>query len=822
MLSIGAMSGGQANYYLSLAREDYYLEGGEPPGKWFGKGAEAFGLTGTVQPDELYNLFDGRSPGGETFLVQKYRRKDSVAHRPGWDLTFSAPKSVSALWSQCDEEKRLAIQEIQAAAVLAAITYLQDEAGFTCRGKDGAILERAGLFVALFEHCTSRALDPQLHTHALFMNLSLRADGGTGALSCLHLYEAKMAAGAIYRAELSRLLEQRLGLTIVRDKSWFEIKGVSPKLIKEFSKRREEIVATLMEKGMSSAKAAAAATLETRSSKDFAHRSELFGAWRKDGERLGWGPSMARTLFGKSKQRIVFQELDAAVKRASERLTTDEAHFTRRDFIRYVAEECQGRGIGAKSLIEFAGSHLEKSSDIVRLGEHERNARYTTKQMYALEKEMLTRAEEMGSRSGHTVEDKVVSKVLETQRRSLEKEGKGISAEQEAAVRHITQNKGDIALVSGMAGTGKTTMLNAARECWEKGGYKVLGAAISARAARELGEGAEMDSMTIAKALVMAENGWLKLGKKSVLVVDEAGMVATSDMNKLLKITKDAGAKLVLVGDERQIQPIGPGAPFDELQKRFAPAKLETIVRQKEEWMVEAIKEMAEGKAKEAIQKFADKGFATVGETREESMRQLISQWKEDKVPVKETLILAGTKDEVKKLNNLAQDSRKKAGELGDLSVKVGEEKIHRGDRVMITKNQAKLGVYNGDKGTVTAILPGMGMLRVKLDTGKSVTIPTWASPHVQLGYASTTHKAQGATSLNAYILGGGKMQGRELAYVQASRAKLKTYIYATKAAVGDTIASLANEMSRSRRKSMAHSIVPKPRPTPSPSPSIN
>src|SRR5262249_9678870 len=153
MLSIAALSGGQGNYYLALARDDYYLKGGEPPGRWLGEGAQQLGLKGQVEGPALKHLFRGFSADGAVPLIQGARNSN---HHPGWDLTFSCPKSVSVLWSQAEENVRRAIQEAQAAAVREALDYLQDAAALTRRGKGGHTQERTKLVVASFDHGTSR------------------------------------------------------------------------------------------------------------------------------------------------------------------------------------------------------------------------------------------------------------------------------------------------------------------------------------------------------------------------------------------------------------------------------------------------------------------------------------------------------------------------------------------------------------------------------------------------------------------------------------------------------------------------------------------
>lgn len=227
----------RGDYYLDLAAEDYYLKGGEPPGKWHGKGAKSLSLGCEVKAKELKNLLRGYSVDGQK-LVQNAGKEN---RQSGWDLTFSAPKSVSVAWSQSDSKQRKAFQDAHSKAVKRALEFIENEAILTRRGKGGEQKERAKVAIATFEHGTSRAHDPALHTHALVLNLALREDRTTGTIESRGIYQHKMAAGAIYRAELARLIEtdERLGLIAEKKRSWFELKGVDKGLIDEFSKRRK-------------------------------------------------------------------------------------------------------------------------------------------------------------------------------------------------------------------------------------------------------------------------------------------------------------------------------------------------------------------------------------------------------------------------------------------------------------------------------------------------------------------------------------------------------------------------------------------------------
>jgi conjugative relaxase-like TrwC/TraI family protein len=247
VLSIGNLTGGKGEYYLSLGREDYYLEGGEPPGKWQGRGAEKLGLSGTVDAESFRQLLSGYSPTG-TPLIQNAGEEN---HQPGWDLTFSPPKSVSALWAIADPATKKIIQDAHDLAVGKGIDFIESEAAYTRRGKGGEVIQRTGLVVAAFQHGTSRAQDPQLHTHAVCLNVGVREDGTTGTILSKPIYRMKMTGGAIYRAELAYQLEKQLGLVIERDGFAFNVKGVPQGLCEEFSKRRDQILAELERTGFS-------------------------------------------------------------------------------------------------------------------------------------------------------------------------------------------------------------------------------------------------------------------------------------------------------------------------------------------------------------------------------------------------------------------------------------------------------------------------------------------------------------------------------------------------------------------------------------------
>ncbi len=293
-------AGSHGNYYLKLAREDYYLSGGEPLGQWHGRAVKLLNLQPHVERASFGHLLSGFSPDGKTRWVQNTGNRQRQC---GWDLTFSAPKSVSVLWSQAGPETRRAIEQAHENAVHAALDHLEGTVGLTRRGKGGKTLEAAALLFATFQHGTSRAQEPQLHTHAVLVNLSFRSDGTTGTVVSRGFFQHKMSAGALYRAELARELVKALGVGIEPQKHGFHIQGVSRSLCDAFSSRRHRIRELMSERGLSSAVDAKAVAIETRQKKAQIPRQQLFEMWRGIGRQHGWSTPQVEQLLERAKEK---------------------------------------------------------------------------------------------------------------------------------------------------------------------------------------------------------------------------------------------------------------------------------------------------------------------------------------------------------------------------------------------------------------------------------------------------------------------------------------------------------------------------------------
>ena len=384
-----------------------------------------------------------------------------------------------------------------------------------------------------------------------------------------------------------------------------------------------------------------------------------------------------------------------------------------------------------------------------------------------------------------------------------------LSEEQMNAIHHIVETDGAVKVISGMAGTGKTMLLREAREAWEASAYEVRGAALSGKAAQGLEEGAGIKSETIHRTLSDIEKGDLKISSNTILVVDEAGMVGTRQMAKLVDAMRDGGGKLVLVGDAKQLQPIEAGGPFRAIAESVGAAELTDIRRQRDIKDREAIKNIVKGESGKALRDYAERGLLTVTEDRESALKILISDWKKEvKAKPEEVLIVTGTRLEAAILNGKAQQERRAEGALGDNSLTVGGTRFFENDRILFTRNSRLYGVKNGSLGTITTIDERSDTLKVKLDGGADVTVSTRQYDYVSLGYAVTTHKGQGVTVEKSFVLSGGDMLDRELAYVQASRARGETRIYTDHAEAGDIVAALAQRMNNSRQKDLAVDVM--------------
>jgi hypothetical protein len=395
---------------------------------------------------------------------------------------------------------------------------------------------------------------------------------------------------------------------------------------------------------------------------------------------------------------------------------------------------------------------MRNAPDLVELGQDGRGEdRFTTRDMIAAEQRLHRAAELMAERERHEVSDRDREVALAR----AEVRGLILSGEQADALAHVTDGR-DLGIVVGYAGTGKSAMLGVAREAWEAAGYEVRGVALSGIAAENLEGGSCIASRTIASM----EHGWGQgrdlLTSRDILVIDEAGMVGTRQLERVLSHAAEAGAKVVLVGDPQQLQSIEAGAAFRSIHERHGGVEIGEVRRQREDWQRDATRDLATGRTGDAIHAYDSHGMVHEATSREQARGELIDRWDRDRQasPDRSRIVLTHTNDEVRALNEGARERMRAAGDLGEdvhLKVERGARSFASGDRVMFLQNERSLGVKNGTLGTIEQV--NQQSMTVRTDDGRNVSFDLKDYNRIDHGYAATIHKAQGMTVDRTHVL---------------------------------------------------------------------
>lgn len=794
LLNIGKLAAGGEDYYLTtVARsvEAYYLGRGEAPGRWIGRGVELLGLEGRVEADPLRAVLNGTDPESGERLAAQQRKV------PGFDLTFRAPKSVALAWALADGETSLEIRRIHDLAVAAALDYLERNAAFTRRGKGGTEQVQVDGFIgAAFRHRTSRANDPLLHTHVVIANLAHTPDDGRWrSLDARHLYTHAKTAGFLYQAQLRHELSRRLGVRWQPVRNGFaDIEGVPRDVIEAFSRRRSEILDELDRVGHDSARAAQFATLATRQAKQ-TEPVDLHEAWRQRADELGFDTG--------SVQRLFHRPLDKAPDRTALRgiadrllgpkgLTAKASTFTRREALQgWCLNLTAGAtiadverladhlldGYGRTVRLTPAGTVATGRAAGIRLRDGRLVAtpeiRYSTPELLALEQRLIDQAVQRRTADTAVVEQATVEQVLG--------ERPWLADEQAAAVRQLTSTGDGVAVVVGRAGSGKTSMLGAARAAWEQVGIPVVGVALAARAALELRNGSGIPATTIERLLLDVQRHGEGLPAGGVLVVDEAGMVGTRTLAKLTDLAERSGTKVVLVGDHHQLPEIEAGGAFAGLVNRLPAIELNDNRRQSHQWERGALDELRDGDVAQAVTAYEQHDRLVVAETVDALREQLVGEWWQavDEFGT-DALMIAARIADIDDLNARARQRLSEAGALTGSELDAVGRTFQVGDRILCLRNHRTVGVLNGTRGTVTRIDRRHHSLTfIRDDTGESVLLPAdyLDAGWVDHGYALTAHKAQGITCEATFVLAD-EATYREWGYVALSRGRTANRIY--------------------------------------------
>lgn len=479
-----------------------------------------------------------------------------------------------------------------------------------------------------------------------------------------------------------------------------------------------------------------------------------------------------------------------------EAITHQQSSFTRRDMARFAHRHSDG----IEQFNAVMGA-MGRSPDLVALGKDSRgHDRFTTQGMIEAEQRLHRAAELMAKKELHGVSDRDRERALTR----AAARGLVLSGEQGAALAHVIEGRG-LGIVIGYAGTGKSAMLGVARDAWETVGLEVRGVALSGIAAENLESGSGIASRTIASMEHGWQNGRDMITSRDVLVIDEAGMVGTRQLERVLSHAAERGARVVLVGDPQQLQSIEAGAAFRSLHERHGGIEIETVRRQREGWQRDATRDLATGRAAAAIGAYDRHGMLHAAVTRDQARDDLITGWDRERqaAPDASRIILTHTNAEVRELNEAARQKMREAGDLGadvDLTVERGARSFARGDHVMFLQNERGLGVKNGTLGTVEDV--STQSMTVRTDDGRDISFDLKDYDRIDHGYATTIHKAQGMTVDRTHVLATPGLDAHS-SYVAMSRHREQMDLHYGR----DDFASqdrLIRSLSRDRSKDMA------------------
>jgi conjugative relaxase-like TrwC/TraI family protein len=804
VLSIGKLAAGQADYYLDEEEgrvdpieslegaEEYYLGSGEARGVWLGAGSAQLGLAGDVDGEQLRAVLAGVDPRDGSVL----RSARGGVRVAGFDLTFSAPKSVSVLFGIGGRDVRIAVRQAHDRAVREALAYLEGSAAFARRGPAGVeVMQADGFVAAAFRHRTSRAGDPQLHTHLLVANLARGADGRWSALDGRRLYAHARTASFVYQAVLRGELTHTLGVewTPVQ-KGIAEIVGVPAEVMWAFSRRRAEIEVAMNQRGATGPRAAEAAALATRRPKNRrVSADELTDGWRSLAAILGLDARAIRALTG----RVAAPALDRGTWLRTVAgligpggLTLRRSTFSRRDVVQAVCERLPtGARLDARLLARAADAVLHSREVVPLVPEQSvesfrrRDGRlvpvlrddlaYTTSEHLAVEQRLIERVRSsQGAGAGYVASGAVAATI---------RARPTLSDEQRAMVESLCRDGDRVAVIAGHAGTGKTFALAATRDAWEDAGHPVLGAAIARRAAQELETGAGIPSTSVAALLADLERR--PLPARCVLVVDEAGMVPTRQLASLLDHVERVDGKLVLVGDHRQLPELEAGGAFHGLVRRGLAVELTENRRQVHGWERDALEHLRNARVEQALNAYTAHDRVHIHRDGADARTALVRDWRKAG-DLDGAVMIAHRRADVADLNHRARDQLQQAGVLGREQLHLPGGTFAAGDRVVIKSNDLRLGVHNGDRARVVAIDHRRQALELDCH-GRRVSLgadflhgeTARGEPTLLHGYAITGHVAQGVTVDRAYILAAPGLTG-EWAYTAMSRGRHHNAIY--------------------------------------------
>lgn len=719
---------------------------------------------------------------------------------PAFDMTLSVFKTLSMILALAPPElKEPILQAIREAAV-ETLEVGQDLAGYRRRGRGGMQLEKVSLTAAVFLHPDSRPAphsdghvfsDMNSHFHAVFFNTGVSDDGTSGSIHSILLRSAKMPMGATLHAALAyQFMKLGFSIEVTGPNGLFEVTGISPELIEYFSARRNEIKDELEVAGTTSTASpalAAKTAARTRSSKLDQTQDERLEIWRAACIRQGFDPDdivPAALAVGQETDELAGETLyRQRLEAMAQELVENEAVFNRFETVRASMAALVGTGLPVSrartaeaELAEFGV--LQIGADALGLPLH------STKEMIRTEMAVVSLAQDLATASGFGLDAATVKAACEA---------KGLSAEQADAALAATST-GRLCVIEGGPGTGKSTTLTVPVRCCQDAGYNVIAAATARKIAKGLGADLGVEARATAAWLAALKRGDKVFDAKTVLVVDETGLLSAADTEALLAAAKAAGAKIILVGDRQQLKPIGAGSGLDLVARVVDMHRIDTIVRQRSEWGRQTVRDFCAGRADAALTALDEHDDLRFTDNTKTAVQDIVAHWRSRVDAGVEPLILARSNAQIRQIALSIRDDCRNAGELGDDLVsftgyannRVFAMSLGLGDRNRFTVKNADLEVVNGSTAIVTAILPApepMNTVITALIGNREIRfkLADVANEKGQVGlswsYSSTIFSAQGLTVEETLVLADAGFD-RSAAYVACSRARERTTLF--------------------------------------------
>lgn len=826
--SIPAARGGDYARYLegktvAPERGDYYLtpegEMMQAPGRWLAdpQTLERLGVQpgGSADGEDFVSLMEGRHPQSGKWL----RRAGADGGRGGGiDSVFSAPKSVSVAWALADPWQREQIEGAHARAVEQAVGHMREHVPVVRRRYGGEVVEEPAkdLIAVEYRHTTARGVsgasapDPQLHSHVVITS-AIRDDDRIVAVASRPVFRAAGELGAFYRSaladELSRAgygIDQGTG----RDGKYFEIAGVGEELREAFSGRSREVARAADRFRARYGRAPERGelrnlALENRRAKQLATRSDLENAWRETASRYDFGPDEALRLLAGDRPPSIPRP---AEDRIEERLTERNSVFEARE-LRTVALEQTAGELAPHEALRVADGMIRDRRILTLEG-----GRMTTLAVRAQEQAIERRTTSLARPAGWDVGNQARTTAA---REVAERIGSQLTDEQARALLVLTGPERAAALV-GPAGTGKGVVIDATARAEQLAGRNTLGIAVSGSTAERLGADSpalQGQTLTLDAFIARANTGSIHVGPGTTVILDEAGMADHKRLDALTELAERTGAKLIAVGDGKQLPSIGPGGMFDRLTQHAPTVELETIHRTKDPDEQRAWQALRAGEPERAMAHYQSRGQLRLADTRDQAAENAVQAWAKltEHHDIRQVALIADASNkEIDRLNARAQHLRAKRGELGadELPLSSVHYGLRQGDHVAFIAQHRPPGqarVENGTRGDITSISRDRTVTLALDGSGRTVRLAGEDIESLRLAYAQHVYRQQGATVDRAVVITGGWQTSKETAYVQATRARHGTDWHLARDQLGEEgqdpnrITRLAQRMTNSR-----------------------